>query len=203
MRNFTTRDGGGGFDVSRADVAAWRLEQPGLREFPAALHQRSSGSRDGIAWTLVKPNSFILGQRLFTPNQDWEGRHTAGYAVLNDKMRILGGDVNQGHYHYDVWNSEDGSKWNLVNKNAPVPWGLSAAHHTVVHQGKIWILGGQTVPPQFAWWKEEFYRDIWNTADGIHWDKVGPNEPFLAAAGNDRRERRVPRPHLDSRRRHL
>ena len=35
-------------------------------------------------------------------------------------MWIVGGDVNQGHYHSDVWNSSDGKSWTFVNADRPV-----------------------------------------------------------------------------------
>ncbi|WP_406697681.1 hypothetical protein V5E97_02335 [Singulisphaera sp. Ch08] len=179
---FRPRDGAGAltFRGRMWLLGGWNSQD--LVNFPRHCINEVHSSRDGIEWTLIKPNTFISGHSLFKPNENWEGRHTAGYVVLNDKMWIIGGDVNQGHYHYDVWNSEDGKRWNLVNKETPVPWGPRALHHTVAHNGKIWILGGQTVP-QFAWWKEEFYRDIWNTDDGIHWNKVEPKEPFWPQRG--------------------
>jgi len=118
----------------------------------------------------------------FDPIMDWEGRHTAGYAVLHDTMWIIGGDVNQHHYHYDVWNSTDGKAWTLVNKDNPVPWGPRALHYTVAHQGKIWVLGGQTIP-QIAQAQELFHRDIWNSADGVNWEKVAVREPYWSQRG--------------------
>ncbi len=36
-------------------------------------------SADGKTWTMIKPNTFLDAK--FDGAQDWEGRHTAGYAV--------------------------------------------------------------------------------------------------------------------------
>ncbi|MGE3820558.1 MAG: hypothetical protein AB7I30_14185 [Isosphaeraceae bacterium] len=149
--------------------------------FPRYCVNEVRSSQDGIDWIAVRKNTFSR-RGLFDPTRDWEGRHTAGYAVFNDKMWIIGGDVNQGHYHFDVWNSEDGVHWTLVNKDRPVPWGPRALHHTVVHNGKIWVLGGQTIP-QIAFWKEVFHRDLWNSADGLNWRKVEAREPFWPQRG--------------------
>ena len=150
------------------------------KNFPRICNNEVWSSADGATWTLVKANTFL--DRTFDPTQDWEGRHTAGYAVYKDKLWIIGGDVNQGHYHFDVWNSADGKTWTLVNKDRPVPWGPRALHYTVVHDGKIWVLGGQTVP-LFAKADEVFYRDVWTTTDGIEWTEVKPKEPCWPQRG--------------------
>jgi len=137
-------------------------------------------SEDGAVWTLVKPNTFL--DQTFDPESDWEGRHTAGYVVYGGKMWIVGGDVNQGHYHFDVWNSLDGKKWTLVNKGKKGPWGPRALHYTLVFKDKIWVIGGQTVP-QFAREEEVFYRDVWSTSDGVNWEKVALKEPCWPQRG--------------------
>ena len=52
----------------------------------------------------------------------------------------------------------------------------------MAHDGKIWVLGGQTIPP-FVDGKEIFYRDIWTTTDGIKWTEVKPKKPFWPQRG--------------------
>src|SRR5690606_15232583 len=69
-----------------------------------------------------------------------------------------------------------------VNKDRPVPWGPRALHYTVTHEEKIWVLGGQTMPG-FAAAEETFYRDIWQTSDGITWKKVEPVDPSWSVRG--------------------
>src|SRR5207244_3206154 len=139
--------------------------------FPCSCDKEGWSSRDGARWTLKKPNTFL--DQTFDAGRDWEGRHTAGYVVFKDKLWIVGGDVNQGHYHFDVWRSADGKTWEWVNKRQKVPWGPRALHYTVVFRDKIWVLGGQTVP-QYAPGDEVFYRDAWTSADGVRWEKVTP-----------------------------
>ena len=151
---------------------------PGI--YPMKCHNEVWSSSDGAAWTLVKPNTFKDAS--FDAIRDWEGRHTAGYVVYKEKMWIIGGDPLQGHYQSDVWNSTDGRTWTHVNKGRPVPWGPRALHYTLVFEDKIWVMGGQTTP-QFAPAREVLHRDIWNTADGIHWNRVTPREPFWPARG--------------------
>ncbi len=177
---FAPRDGAGAlvFQGKMWLLGGWN---PGDKAFfPRICNNEVWSSSDGKSWSLMKENSFKDGS--FDAKLDWEGRHTAGYAVFRDKLWIVGGDVNQGHYQNDVWNSMDGRQWNLVNPDAPVPWGPRALHYTVVHGDKIWVIGGQTMPA-FSKSEEAFFRDIWSTQDGIHWDQVQPQEPYWSARG--------------------
>jgi hypothetical protein len=179
---FAPRDGAGAltFRGRMWLLGGWNPGRAHRAIFPRICNNEVWSSRDGKEWTLVKPNSFK--DKTFDPTADWEGRHTAGYAVYRDRMWIIGGDVNQGHYQNDVWNSEDGRAWRLVNRGKPVPWGPRALHYTVVHDGRIWVIGGQTMPG-FSKSKEVFYRDIWTTKDGVTWEPVKPEESYWSARG--------------------
>jgi len=177
---FAPRDGAGALTYQNRMwfLGGWN---PGDKtHFPLVTNNEVWSSANGKDWRLDKPNTYLT--RDFNPKSDWEGRHTAGYVVHRDKMWIIGGDVNSGHYHNDVWNSCDGKKWTHVNADKPVPWGPRALHYTVAFNDKIWVIGGQTVP-QFAASPEIFYRDIWNSSDGITWEQVKPVEPFWPQRG--------------------
>jgi len=177
---FAPRDGAGAltFHGRMWLIGGWN---PGEKKlFPRICTNEVWSSAGGMEWRRDKANTFLDAS--FDATKDWEGRHTAGYAVFKDKMWIIGGDVNQGHYHFDVWNSSDGKEWTHVNKGKPVPWGPRALHYTVTHDNKIWVIGGQTIP-QLAKEKEIFYRDIWNTTDGIHWTEVKPKGTFWPQRG--------------------
>ena len=166
---FAPRDGAGALTYKGKMwfLGGWN---PGDKaHFPRICNNEVWCSTDGAAWTLVKPNTFL--DRSFDAAKDWEGRHTAGYVVHKGKMWIVGGDANQGHYQNDVWNSQDGRTWTRVTND--VPWGPRVLHHTVAFEDKIWVMGGQTLP-QFAPFKEEFHDDVWNSSDGVRWDKVEP-----------------------------
>jgi hypothetical protein len=161
-------------------LGGWNPAKTEREFFPLICNNEVWSSTDGANWSLVKPNTFK--DRSFDKTSDWEGRHTAGYAVYRDRMWIIGGDCNQGHYQNDVWNSADGKTWTYVNKGKDVPWGPRALHNTVVHDDKIWVIGGQTMPA-FAKANEVFYRDLWTTTDGIEWQRVVPEEPCWSARG--------------------
>jgi hypothetical protein len=177
---FAPRDGAGALTYKGKMwfLGGWN---PGdKKNFPRICNNEVWSSADGKAWDLVKPNTFLDAK--FDAAKDWEGRHTAGYVVHKDRMWIVGGDVNQGHYHNDVWNSDDGKTWTQTNAGKPVPWGPRALHYTVAFGDKIWVMGGQTVPP-IAKEAEAFYRDVWNSADGVTWTQVTPKEPFWSQRG--------------------
>ncbi len=131
--------------------------------FPKVCNSEVWSSADGKDWTL---------EIKLAP---WDGRHTAGYVVHNDRMWIVGGDANQGHYQNDVWSSADGKDWQQEHDN--VPWSPRVLHYAVVHGGKIWVIGGQTLP-QYALADEVFYDDVWCSADGKQWDKVLDHAPW-------------------------
>lgn len=148
--------------------------------FPRICNNEVWSSADGFDWVRAHDNTFLDSR--FDSQKDWEGRHTAGYAVFKDRMWIIGGDVNQGHYHFDVWNSDDGVTWTLANRGRPVPWGPRALHYTLVHDDLLWVIGGQTIP-QLAAGEERFCRDVWVTPDGEQWREIKPREPYWSHRG--------------------
>lgn len=177
---FAPRDGAGAltFKDRMWLLGGWN---PGdKRHFPRITNNEVWSSRDGATWDLVKPNTFLDGG--FDSTRDWEGRHTGGYVVHRDKMWLVGGDANQGHYQSDVWNSADGRTWTCVNRGQDAPWGPRVLHYTVAFKDKIWVVGGQTMPG-FAAAPEIFYRDVWNSGDGVHWEQVTPKQPYWSARG--------------------
>ena len=46
-----------------------------------------------------------------------------------------------------------------------LPVGPRVLHYTVEHRGRIWVIGGQTLP-QFAPAVEAFYDDVWSSENG-------------------------------------
>jgi hypothetical protein len=84
-------------------------------------------------------------------------------------MWILGG---QESYYFgsadtrknDVWASQDGKNWEQVLAHAP--WRPRAFHATLVHNGRLWLLGGGDYVPAYA-----AYNDVWSSEDGKHWRK--------------------------------
>jgi hypothetical protein len=177
---FAPRDGAGAlvFNKKMWLLGGWNPRDK--KSFPRTCNNEVWNSADGALWSLVKPNTFLDAN--FDATKDWEGRHTAGYVVLKNKMWIVGGDAIQRHYPSDVWNSANGKTWTWVNQGQPAPWGPRVLHYTVAFKNKIWVIGGQTTP-QFAPEEEVFYRDIWNSSDGVSWKQVKPREPYWPQRG--------------------
>ncbi len=177
---FAPRDGAGAlvFRDRMWFLGGWN---PGDRKnFPMICNNEVWSSADGKAWDLVKPNTFFNAS--FDPKSDWEGRHTAGYAVYKEKMWIVGGDANQKHYQNDVWHSSEGIKWTLANPDRSPPWAPRALHTTLVFRDKLWVVGGQTMPA-FGGGPERFYRDAWTSTDGSNWTEVSIKEPCWSPRG--------------------
>ena len=161
---FAARDGAGAlvFHDKMWLLGGWN---PGDKvHFPLICNSEVWSSTDGAAWTLENPQA------------PWEGRHTAGYVVHNDRMWIVGGDCNQGHYQNDVWSSADGIHWELANDH--VPWAPRVLHYTLAFDSRIWVMGGQTIP-NFADADEVFHNDVWNSDDGVNWTRVAEHAPWV------------------------
>jgi hypothetical protein len=161
--SFAGRDGAGAlvFKGRMWLLGGWN---PGDKvHFPRICNSEVWSSADGLNW------------RLDNPQAPWEGRHTAGCVVHKNKMWIVGGDANQHHYQNDVWNSEDGTHWNLVSND--VPWRNRVLHYTLAFDEKIWVMGGQSLP-QFAPAPEAFYNDVWNSEDGVKWNRLTEHAPW-------------------------
>ena len=177
---FAPRDGAGALTFAGRMFLIGGWNPKDKLHFPRICVNDVWSSPDGAAWTLVKPNTFR--DPSFDPDQDWEGRHTAGYVIHRGKMWIVGGDPIQKHYQYDVWSSSDGKTWRQAAPGHPVPWGPRALHYTVAFHDRIWVIGGQTLP-SIAAEREIFYRDVWNTEDGVQWRKLTPVEPYWSPRG--------------------
>jgi hypothetical protein len=171
---FAPRDGAGAlsFQDRMFLIGGWN---PGdKKHFPLVCNNEVWSSAEGREWTLEKPNTFL--DKSFDPASDWEGRHTAGYAVHQGKMWIVGGDANQGHYQNDVWNSADGKTWSRVTDH--VPWGPRVLHHVVAFDGKLWLMGGQNLASYAPAETDRFDNDVWNSVDGKHWTRVLEHAPW-------------------------
>jgi hypothetical protein len=121
-------------------------------------------STDGVQWEQV------------TKNAGWSPRIAAGALSFKGRMWILGGTEN---YYFgdanslknDVWSSADGQQWKL--ETAAAPWSPRAYHAAVVHDGKLWVLGGGNYVPEY-----HAVSDVWCSPDGVHWEQVSEHAPW-------------------------
>jgi hypothetical protein len=118
-------------------------------------------SSDGVRWSLVT-------------RAPWEGRHTAGWVIFNDRIWIIGGDRNSGHYQRDVWSSPDGLRWDLVTEQ--VPWSDRITPTVLVFKERLWVIGGTTTgePPGNG----AAFNDIYSSADGVSWRLESAGAPW-------------------------
>ena len=168
---------------SSADGIHWRHEFDDAPWVHAS--QGMSGVHDGQIWLLggltqsgkdFRPANQVWSSadgavwKLVTDNAAWEPRIGATVVEFKQKLWLMGGtarspDPDGLASFNDVWISEDGAEW--VKVNAAAPWAPRAFHASVVHDGKMWIMGG-------GYWAKRpgLFGDIWNTEDGITWQKV-------------------------------
>jgi hypothetical protein len=121
-------------------------------------------STDGVNWTMA------------TKSAGWSPRLAAGAVAFKGRMWVLGGTED---YYFgtdaslknDVWSSADGKEWKRENANAP--WAPRAYHASVVHDGKLWVIGGGNYLPKY-----HASNDVWSSSDGLHWEQVTDRAPW-------------------------
>ena len=110
-----------------------------------------------------------------TGQAPFAARDGAGALVFRNRMWFLGGWNPSDPVHFpkvcnsEVWSSVDGAKWKLEVPQAP--WEGRHCAGYVVHQGKMWIVGGD--PNQ-----GHYQNDVWSSADGVKWDRVTNEVPW-------------------------
>ena len=110
-----------------------------------------------------------------TDQAAFAARDGAGALVFNNRMWLLGGWNPGDKVHFpevcnsEVWSSTDGARWRL--ENPPAPWEGRHTAGYVVHQGRMWILGGDAN-------HRHYQNDVWISADGVNWERVCDNVPW-------------------------
>ncbi|MDR3637884.1 MAG: galactose oxidase [Isosphaeraceae bacterium] len=121
-------------------------------------------SADGLTWDLA------------TKQAGWSPRLAAGAVAFKGRLWVLGGTED---YYFgddkslknDVWSSADGKQWTREVEHAP--WLPRAYHAAVVHEGKIWVLGGGNYVPSY-----HARNDVWSSSDGVHWEQATARAPW-------------------------
>ena len=123
-------------------------------------------SKDGTHWEQA------------TARAGWSPRLASGAVVFKGRMWVLGGIED---YYFgdarslknDIWSSADGKEWKL--ETAEAPWSPRAYHAAVVHNDRIWVLGGGNYTPTYR-----AENDVWSSSDGVHWEQVVDRAPWPA-----------------------
>ncbi|MEX0643596.1 MAG: hypothetical protein WD468_12910 [Pirellulales bacterium] len=120
-------------------------------------------STDGVSWTCACAAA------------PWKPRFSAGGAVFNGKMWILGGSQfvngatnNTATAFNDVWNSSNGVNWIRVVEHAP--WSARGYQRVLVYENKLWLLGGGNYRTPTD--KIVANNDVWSSSDGVNWTRV-------------------------------
>ena len=110
----------------------------------------------------------VTDQAAFAP------RDGAGAVVFANKMWLLGGWNPKDKATFpqtcisDVWSSVDGATW---TRQPDAPWEGRHTAGYVVHDGKMWIVGGDAI-------QRHYQNDVWNSEDGVRWNRVTDNVPW-------------------------
>ena len=97
----------------------------------------------------------------------WEGRSTHGSLVFQDKMWLIGGRTANEAHIAEVWSSTDGYNWTEVNPSAA--FGARREFVSMVHDGKMWVLGGDAADVSGG-----LTNDVWYSSDGATWHEATP-----------------------------
>ena len=106
-------------------------------------------------------------------------RDGAGALVFRDRMWLLGGWNPGDKVHFplicnsEVWSSADGVSWMLENPQAPWEGRHTAGY--VVHDGRMWIVGGDCN-------QGHYQNDVWSSADGVQWNLMNDRVPWASRA---------------------
>lgn len=123
-----------------------------------------------------------------TASAAWPARDSHAVVVFKDKIWLMGGlnangrmtepgfvDYILAPHFSDVWSSEDGVNWQLVNDKAP--WGPRRSIELVAFNNKMWLMGGYS--PESG-----YKNDVWSTEDGVNWKQEVASAAWPAREGH-------------------
>jgi hypothetical protein len=111
-------------------------------------------SADGITWTKHEPTGGII----FSPRVG----HDA--VVFQNKLWVIGGNLQTETDSNEVWSSTDGDTWTLVPSVSPFT--ARRSHRVVAFNGELWMTGGGE---QVLVGADPGTSDVWHSADGASW----------------------------------
>jgi len=89
-------------------------------------------------------------------------------AVFKDSIRLSGG-FDGKNYINDVYRF-DGKKGWLQEDREKKKFEARAGHGFIVHDGKLWVIGGKGRGGKFA--------DVWSSSNGVDWEIITANAMF-------------------------
>jgi hypothetical protein len=134
-------------------------------------------SGDGISWTNANPS------------QSYYGGWLQGAAVFSNEIWVLGVRMSQDGY---VWPSSlnenitharsgNGTLWSAATFSSSAGSMLPRkGHTTVVHQGKLWVIGGYVKDSVDIYGSvySKASAEVWSSGNGSAWNLVDAVAPF-------------------------
>ena len=112
-----------------------------------------------------------LDFNLETRNHNMGGFANHETTIFKKNIWLVGGDNS----HTDpwtsssqVWKSHNGKDWKLITSGL---FEKRRNHSLIVFNDKMWLIGGINN-------SNEILSDIWNTTDGVHWNRVKSLNPL-------------------------
>ena len=123
-------------------------------------------SSDGKVWNQATADA------AFSPRYD----HTL--TRFKGALWLIGGRAYDGvsgtEDLADIWKSFNGKHWFLVDDDAP--FGGRGGHSTLVHNKKLWVIGGAST--------EGWKNDVWYSDDGVIWTEATADAAFSPRSGH-------------------
>jgi len=131
-----------------------------------------SGNRKSLTVTVKKSPWRQVIENGAAPFLKVDGHNMVAF---NDKLWLLGGWLGRfehekatfvrggDHWSSQVWCTSDGLNW---ESKGDAPWAGRHGFGCVVHDDRLWVIGGDQ------------HTDVWNTADGVHWNKIMDKVPW-------------------------
>ncbi len=126
---------------------------------PEAATSYVFNSIDGSEWVVA------------TNNANYAPRGRAAGCVFDNKIWLMGGQLNDGSLNNEIWNSDDGINWTQVTANSY--WCPRAGFACLSFAGKIWVIGGIDA-------NDNLLSDVWNSTDGVNWSEVSSESVWAA-----------------------
>lgn len=111
-------------------------------------------SNDGITWTQHEPTGGVI----FAPLVGHD------VVVFQNKLWVVGGNVQNDTDSNEVWSSADGDTWTPVTQVSSFT--ARRSHRVVAFNGELWMTGGAVDSVVGA---DEGTSDVWHSADGASW----------------------------------
>src|SRR5262245_57825498 len=115
-------------------------------------------SSDGIEWAKVSNNAHVAV------------RPGATQVFFKDKFWLMGGMNDWSEFTNEVYPSADGAKWRRVTDKAPWPPRRDAL--LAVFNDRLWLFSGSESSGRRDVTPTRWYRDAWQSEDGLKWKRL-------------------------------